>query len=127
MLRAELLGDPEGLGWPVMTNAQVVTGMNALTRSRDRISMTGRQVAAEIVDSEYDILANAQKSQLLALLASDDLDPFGLAANVVKNIFPGGAASLSNLQAARVENISRAVEIGVRSPVRLSHVVAARS
>ena len=43
----------------------------------------------------------------------DDLDPFGLAEQVVKDIFGGASGTVTALAAARVEVVSRATEIGI--------------
>lgn len=85
--------------------------INVKNRTRNRTTATGRQVANEVVDPEYDALTDPQKSQFLSLVASEDLDPFGLAANVVKDIFGVGSTTVSNLQTFRVESISRATEL----------------
>ncbi len=112
VLSDEITDDPLARGYAGMTDQELVDSLNALDRQRNRTSMTGREVRAEVDDTEYDALLDAEKGQFLALTATDDIDPFGFAANVVKDIFPG-STTLANLQAARVETISRAVEIGL--------------
>ena len=87
VLESELLNDPLTRGYSGMTVQQIVDDLNTSYRTRNRTTMTGREVANEVVNSEYDALTDTQKSQFLALIASEDLDPFGLAANVVKDIF----------------------------------------
>ncbi len=87
--------------------------LNAINVSRDRTSMTGREVAAEIVDAAYDGLTAEQKSQVLSLVSSTDIDPFGFAANVVKDIFGPGSLTVSALGSARVETVSHAVAEGL--------------
>ena len=124
-LEDELLNDPLIIGYSVLTDQQVADSMNAETRSRNRASMTGREVANEVVNSEYDALTDAQKAQFLALIASEDLDPFGLGANVVKDIFGTGSTTVADLATARVESISRAVELGIPT-VKPGHVEDAR-
>ena len=77
---------------------------------RNRTSMTGREVAAEIVDSEYDVLTDAKKAQIIALTAHDDIDPYGFAANVVKDVFGAGSDTVVSLATARTETVSQAVD-----------------
>ncbi len=125
VLSDELTNDPLGRGYSAMTDQEVVDSLNAVDRPRDRTSMSGREVAAGIDNAEYDALGDVQKSQVLALVASDDLDPFGLAANVIKDIFTAGSATVLALAAARVETVSRAVELGL-SRVRAGTVAEAR-
>jgi hypothetical protein len=76
---------------------------------RNRTSMTGREVAAEIVDAEYDALTDAKKAQIIALTAHGDIDPFGFAANVVKNVFGVDSETVAALAVARVEMVSQAL------------------
>ncbi len=114
-----------------MTDQQVVDILHTIhptpdTRTRNRTRMSGRQVQAEVVDVEYNALSADKKSQFLALTASDDLDPFGLGANIIKDIFGGGSATLTALQTARVESITRAVELEL-GQVKSRHVGYARS
>ncbi len=140
-LRDELLTDPLGWGYNgvgifnvgpgPMTDQEATDVLNTIhpspnTRTRDRTSMSGRQVRAEVVNAEYDALPADKKSQFLALTASGDLDPFGLGANIIKDIFGGGSVTLGALQIARVESITRAQELGL-SIVKPGHVEAART
>jgi len=111
-LVTEVQTDPLGLGYSGMTDQQIADSLNTVNRPRNRTSMSGREIQDEVVDAEYDVLTDEKKSQFLALTASADLDPFGLGANVIKDIFTGGSTTSTNLGVARVETISRAVEIG---------------
>lgn len=126
-LREEIIGDPEGIGYAAMSDTEATVSLNDPVRPRNRTSMTGREVRAAVDNAEYDGLSDAKKSQFLSLVGSDDLDPFGLPANVIKDIFGIASATVPALATARIELVSRAVEIGIRSPVRISHVIAARS
>ncbi len=124
-LQTELTVDEENRDYSSMTDQQAADDLNSLWRTRNRTSMSGRQVKTEVVDAEYDALTPDKKAQFLALTASDDLDPFGLGANVIKDIFGAGSATLTALQAARIESISRATELGLGVVTR-SHVEVAR-
>ena len=83
------------------------------TRTRNRDSMSGRQVKAEVDSAEYDALSADKKAQFLALTASDDLDPFGLDVNVIKDIFGPASATVAALATARIETVGRGVELGL--------------
>lgn len=124
-LSDEILLDPLGRGYSTMSDEDAAGSLNTPNRSRNRITMSGREVQAQIVDSEYVALTVEKKSQLLALTSSSDLDPFGFPSNVVKDIFGVGATSLSNLATARIETISRAREIGL-GIVKVGHIAEAR-
>ncbi len=140
-LKDELTNDPEGWGYNgpgvfnpgpgPMSDQEATDVLNTIhpapnTRTRNRTSMTGRQVKSEVVDAEYDALTADKKAQFLALTSSDDLDPFGFAENIVKDIFGAGSVTRSALALARVENISRATELSL-GLVRVGHVEFARA
>lgn len=112
-LEDEIVNDPLVRGYSGMTTQQLVDSLNTKNRSRNRTGMTGREVANEVVNSEYDALTDTKKNQFLSLIASEDLDPFGLAANVVKDVFGTGSTTVADLATARVETISRAEELGI--------------
>ena len=93
---------------------------------RNRTSMTGREVAAEIDDAEYDALSDVKKTQILALTAHADIDPFGFAANVIKDVFGAGSGTVSALAVARVETVSQAVAKSL-GYVKPGHIEQARA
>lgn len=113
VLRAELEGSHPVTGTYSADNKIAASQLNAVNINRNRTSMTGREVADEIADVDYDALTEEGKTKILALVASDSLDPFGFGANVMKDIFGAGSDTLAALALARVETISRAVELGL--------------
>jgi len=125
-MKSEILTDPLVRNYAGMTHLQVLASLNLLNRSRNKTSMTGREVKAQVVDAQYDVLTDGQKSQFLALTSSDDLDPFGLPANVIKDIFGPAATTTTNLATARVETVSRLTELKLGDPV-LGNIIDARS
>ncbi len=127
VLKAELTDDDLERGYSGMTDEEVATSLNNLIdRTRNRTTMSGREVAAEIVDAEYDALSDAKKNQILSLTSASDIDPFGFAANVIKGVFTLGSDTLTALVTARVQNISRSVELGL-GVIRIGHVQQARA
>lgn len=125
-LKAELLAGHPDTGAYNANDALAAAELNVVNRNRNRTSMSGREVAAEIVDADYDGLTEEKKSQVLALTSGSDIDPFGFAANVVKDIFGDGSATVTALAAARVETVSRATEIGI-GLVKVGYVEQARA
>ena len=125
ILKTELSTDPLSRGYASMSDEEAATDLNTLNISRNRTSMTGREVADEIVDAEYDVLSEDEKTQVLALVASDTLDPFGFGANVIKDIFGVGSDTVAALASARVETISRATELGL-GVVKVGWIIEAR-
>ena len=125
-LKTELLAGHPDTGAYDANDETAANEINAVNRTVNKTTMTGREVAAEVVDSAYDALTDAQKSQFLALVASDDLDPFGMGANVIKDLFSGGSATVAALAVARVDSVSRAAELGLGT-VKIGHIQEARS
>ncbi len=136
-LRTELLTDPlvPPRGYSTMSDQEAADDLNTKYRSRNRTSMSGDEVAQQAVSTAYDALDDGSanntadvKSHWLALCARESVDPFATAnVQLVISIFGAGSQTVLNLQAARIEAISRAVELEIRSPVRASHVLAART
>ena len=124
-LANEITNDPLNR-YSGMTDKQILTSLYTVNISRNRTSMSGREVKSKVVNSEYDSLTDAAKSQFLSLTSSNDLNPFGLAANVVKNIFGNGSATVAALATSRIETISRVVELSL-GRVKLGHISIVRS
>ena len=126
ILKTELLAGHPVTGAYNADDALAADEINLANIDHDRTSMSGREVAAEIVDSDYNGLTDGQKTQVLSLVASSDIDPFGFAANVVKDIFGAESVTVTALATARIEKVSRAVELGF-GLVKAGHIIQARA
>ena len=132
-LKSELETDPLGLGYATINvlDRDVAQAdadiLNSLTtgRTRNRTSMTGREFKDNWDTTEFSALTDVQKDLLYSMAARDDLNPFGVDATVVQDIFPGGGATITALAAARIETVSRAVELGF-GVVSIGNIQAAR-
>ena len=113
ILKDELVNDPLGRGYSGMTDEQASTDLNAVYRTRNRVSMTASEVLNAVDPAEYTALTASQKDRLWQLLAIGDLNPFGVEATLMQNTF-GAGLTITALNAARREPISRADELGVR-------------
>lgn len=114
-LQTELTNDPEARGYASMTDAEAADDLNTKYRSRNRTNMTGDEVFANIESQAiWDGLTDNKRLEFLALCGRDTLDPFGSAnVDLVKSVFGGASVTVSNLATARVESISRAVELSL--------------
>jgi len=112
ILEDEIVNDPLGRSYSAMNDADLLISLNTANRSRNRISMTGREVKAQVVVVEYNALTDAKKQQFIELTKSDDLNLFGTDKDILIDIFGGASTTGSNLAAARIENLSRGEEIG---------------
>lgn len=132
-LATELISDSLARGYSIMTDLEAADDLNTSYRSRNRTSMTGDEVFQSIESQTiWDGLTANQRLEFLALCGRDILDPFG-AANVdlVKSIFGPTSDTVTALNVARVESITRAQELRDADPVFPvpvfpRHVTAAR-
>lgn len=112
VLQAERTNDPLVRGYSGMTDQQFADSMNTADRDRNRTSMSGSEVLQAVDAAEYAALTVTDQQVFWGLLGIGELDPFGVEAQVVQDIF-GASTTVTNLAAARVEQISRAEELGL--------------
>lgn len=124
-LKAELTGDPLTRGYAGMTDAQAATNLNAVNRTRNKTSLTGSQVLNAVDKTEFNALVAANKQLVWDILHLGDLNPFGIEADLMTDVFGGGSTTIAALAVLRVEAISRAVELGL-GVVKVGHVQMAR-
>ncbi len=134
VLKDELANDPLVRGYASMTDEEAAADLNTSYRSRNRTSMTGDEIAQAADPAGFNALDDGSenntpdtKGHWLALCGRETINPFANAnVQLVIAIFGGGSTSVSNLNAARVESITRAVELGIAF-VKTGHVDVARS
>lgn len=125
-LKAELDSDPLTRGYAGMTDQQVADDLNTVYRTRNRAVMSGKEVKDRIDTTEWSGRTDAQKQIVLALCNRDDLDPFGIDAQIFQDEMAGATNTIAALNSYRVENISRGEELGFGA-VALYDVESARS
>ena len=129
-LKAEVLDDPLGVGYSSMTDDLVAAALNVVNRTRNRQSMSASEVLNAVDVADYNGLTNAAEAKLWDLLGIGDLNPFGVEATLMVQLFGAGSATITELQALRVEVMSRAVELnmlGASAEVGPSHIAIARA
>jgi len=112
VLKAELVSGHPVTGAYDADDQVAADQINVVNIVRNKTSMSGRQIADNVDNAEYDALTDVKKAQLLALTGAADIDPFGFVANVIKDIF-GSSTTLSALAVARVETVSQATVLGL--------------
>lgn len=125
VLNQELVGDPLGRTYSTMDDQEAADDLNIAYRDRNVASMSASDVLQNVDDTEYIALTDVKKDALWGLLGIAVLDPWGKEASVMQDIF-GASTTITNLQAARIETVSRAVELGL-GLVRASDVEKARA
>ena len=113
ILSDELLNDPLGRGYSAMIDLEAADSLNIVDRPRNRELMTGSELLANTDSVEYNSLTDSKRDQWLSLCGVDSINPFGSVVQIVVQIWGGGSTTIANLQAARIELISRAQELGL--------------
>ena len=121
VLQSEISGDPLGRGYSSMTSQEIADDINTEYRSRNRTFMTASEVANQMDATEWVALTIDEQREIWDVLhMGGDLNPFGIEATIFNNVF-GASTTITNLQAARVESITRGVELEL-GHVKVGHV-----
>lgn len=123
----EMTLDPLGLGYTAMTNIQVASSMNGLTRSRNKTQLSSTEVLEAIEPAALMGLAGDASTRVWGLLGMPSFDPFGVAEDVMKDAFGFTSGTITALSDLRVEAISRAQELAYQGKVKEGHVEQARA
>jgi len=112
-LKNELATDPLGRGYAGMDDGEAAEDLNLQYRTRIRQSMTASEVLNATNKSEFDGLSDSAKQIYWNLLHMGQLNPAGIEAAIMVDIFGGGSTTIVMLQAARLTPVSRAQELGL--------------
>ena len=110
------------------TDEEVLAWLNENV-NRNKTSLSGDEMFNAADTTEQNALTPAERSEWLALCGRDSIDPFG-AANValVVQLFDGGSATVTALNALRVEQVDRVTAAGVsRQNLGISRVTSVRN
>lgn len=118
-LRDELNNDPLARGYSGMTASQVVDDLNTAYRTQNRGSLSGDEIFQQTDPAEFSNLDDGSgntadvKGQWMSFCSRASIDPFATAnVQYVTQVFGSGSATVTNLGNVRVEDISRAQELG---------------
>ena len=121
-LRAEIDNDPETLGYAGKTHEEVADLMNTKSFPVNREKVTRADIMGAIDDAQWGALSAANKLLLLTFVGmTEDIDPFGWGAMVIKDIFDSvpGNATMQALAQVRKKNRSRIEVLLDRDGVRV--------
>ncbi len=123
ILTDEQANDPLTRGYSGMSDQQFADSLNAKDIDVIKSTVSGSDVFAATVDTEYDALTAGLRQEWLSLCAIDSLVPSNgeAAASTVIRIFGGGSATIANLQTLRTSTISRGSQLGL-PVISLSHI-----
>jgi len=113
VLAAEVTNDPLGLGYAGMSNAQVATSLNALTRTKPRPALTGAAIFNALVPAEYEALTATEQDRVrwITDVGEVDISTGTNARAILLAAFGAGTTTRSNIAALTQEAISRATEL----------------
>ncbi len=111
LLKAEIEVDTFRV-YSTMDNKQVADSLNTVDRTRNRTSMTATEVYNAIDQTEWAGLTALSQQEIWDILHLGDLNPFGREKARFLSIF-GAGDTITALNAARTEDVSRAVEINI--------------
>jgi hypothetical protein len=118
ILRDELVVDPLTRGYAAMSDQEAADDLNSIypapdTRTRNRTSMMASKVYNAIDQTGWVALSAVQQQEVWDILHMGEVNPFGREASRFVAIFGGGSLTITALKAARVESITRAIELEI--------------
>jgi len=136
-IRDELDNDPNAHGYAAIigvagpddeaVNLALAAELNLADIARNKATMTRQEVLDAVDDAELLAIVDAVDiANIWGVLASDAIDPFGLAQQVFVGAFGGASQTITDLATARAELISRATELSLGF-VKPGHVQMARN
>lgn len=112
-LKTELTTDPLTRGYSTMSDLEAANDLNTVYRTRNVTAFSATEVLQAVDATEYAALEAAEKDVFWGLMGMGTLNPWGVEASIFTQLFGGGSQTISDLQDMRVENISRADELGL--------------
>ncbi len=125
ILKTEIDTDPLVRGYDGMTDAEVVTSMNTVDRTTNKESLTGSEVMNAIDKAEFTALSATNKAMVWNIVHIGIVNPFGIEADLMIDLFGGGSTTITTLAALRLNNVTRGEELGI-GRVREGNVQEAR-
>lgn len=97
---------------PVLAAAQI----NLVNRQIPKKSMTGSEIFNSIDASEWGALSTVEQRLIWDIVHLGIINPFGVEADLIIEVFPNGGATLTTLATIRQDTVSRAIEQGLGVP-----------
>ncbi len=113
ILKAEIDTDPDTRGYGIMSDKEVADDMNIVRSTTPKSTLTGTEILNAVVKADFLVLSDVDKQMVWDLVHLGNLNPFGIEADLFVDIFGGGSATITALQALRLNNVGRGVELGL--------------
>ena len=111
-LTAELAGGHPVTGAYDADAATAAGQLNALNIDQNRSSMTGSEILNNVDATEWGALTADEQQTVWDIVHLGTVNPFGVEATLMTNVFGGGSNTITALAAARKTQISRAAALG---------------
>ncbi len=125
-LAAEIASGHPGTGAYDADDATAAGQLNAVNRTMNKATMTGSEVFNSVDAGQWSGLTDADKQIVWDIVHLGTINPFGVEQTIMVSVFGATSATITALAAARVNNVSRAMELGL-GYVRAGNVGEARS
>lgn len=126
ILKTEDQDDPLGRGYSSMTPKEFVVDINSIYRTTNKTILTGTEILNAIPKTAFQALSATDMQMVWDIIhINGGINPFGIEADLFIEIFGAGSSTITALQALRVNNISRGIELGI-GIVKAGHVQEAR-
>lgn len=129
-LKAEIETDPLGRAYAGMTDQQLADALNAVNRTRQKTHLASAQIYEATDVAEFQAKTNAQKEfvrDIWGLGDHVDIRAGSKARAVYVNVFGATSQTITNLQAAAAETVSRAVELNLGETPAAEHIARVRA
>lgn len=113
-LAAELTAGHPDTGAYNADDATAAGQLNAVNRTKIKASMSGDEIFGATDGTEFGALTDLKKQIWMSFCGRETVDPQGSANVALVNwVYGAGSDTLTALAAARSDNVSRAVELGL--------------
>jgi hypothetical protein len=113
VLQEELVNDPLGRGYAGMDDQQAADDLNTEYREQNITEMQATIVINAVDKAEFNALTDVEQRLVWDILHMGVVNPWGIEADLFVGIFGVGSNTITNLQAIRKGDISRAEELGL--------------
>ena len=124
-LASELTVDSLTRGYSGMSDAEAAADLNTVYRQTNKSTMSGSEILNNVVAGEWAALTADEQQTVWDICHLGDVNPFGIEATLMIGVFGAGSDTITALQVARKNDVSRAVELGL-GWVRPGNVTEAR-
>lgn len=119
IVKNERINDPLNRGYLAMNRGEILIDMNTVYQTTNKSSLTGSEILNAVDKAEYLALTDPNKQVMWDIVHLGNINPFGIEADLFVDIFSGGSATITALQALRINNVTRGqkLKVGILSIV----------